>query len=83
MSFFPSLTESPSAVVQTDVDALLPAGWSEDGIHDIISVMSIYAFINRLLEGSGMKEDMVPAGFTATKARAGRYSDMLATIKGR
>ena len=38
--------------------------------------------MNRLLEGSGMKENVAPAGFTPEKARAGRYSDMLALING-
>ena len=58
------------------------AGWGEDGIHDIINVTAIYAFMNRLLEGSGMKENVAPAGFSPEKARAGRYSDMLSMIKG-
>ena len=76
------LTENPSAVSQADVDALIAAGWDEDAIHDIISVTAIYAFMNRLLEGSGMKENVAPQGFTTEKARAGRYTDMLKMIKG-
>ena len=76
------LTADPSAIGQADFDALVAAGWSEDGIHDITCITAIYAFMNRLLEGSGMKENVAPAGFTPEKARAGRYSDMLAAIKG-
>ena len=80
--FAKKLTEQPSSIAQPDYDALIAAGWSEDGIHDIISVTAIYAFMNRLLEGSGMKENVAPAGFSPEKARAGRYSDMLTMIKG-
>ena len=80
--FAAKLTGSPSSVDQLDYDALRVAGWGEDGIHDIINVTAIYAFMNRLLEGSGMKENVAPAGFSPEKARAGRYSDMLSMIKG-
>lgn len=82
LAFAARLTEAPSAVETRDYDALVAAGWSEDGIHDIICVTSIYAFMNRLLEGSGMKENVAPAGFSPEKARAGRYSDMLSLING-
>ena len=76
------LTLTPSAVGQADFDALVAAGWDEDAIHDITSVTAIYAFMNRLLEGSGMKENVAPAGFSPEKARAARYSDMLQMING-
>lgn len=62
--------------------ALLAVGWSEEGIHDIAFITSLYALMNRLLEGSGMKENVAPPGFTAEKARAGRYSDILRAVGG-
>ena len=76
------LTKAPSDIGQADFDALVAAGWDEDAIHDITSVTALYAFMNRLLEGSGMKENVAPAGFSPEKARAGRYTDMLQMIKG-
>ena len=82
LSFAAKLTKDPSAIVQRDYDALVAAGWSEKAVHDIVCVTAIYAFMNRLLEGSGLKENVAPGGFTPEKARAGRYSDMLAAIKG-
>lgn len=82
LAFVGKLTRDPSSVAQADYDALATKGWDEDAIHDIITVTSLYAFMNRLLEGSGMKENVAPAGFSAEKARAGRYSDMLSMIKG-
>ena len=82
LAYAAKLTSDPSDVGLADYDALIAAGWSEDAIHDIVCVTAIYAFMNRLLEGSGMKENVAPAGFTPEKARAGRYSDMLALIKG-
>ena len=82
LDYVAKLTETPSAVGQDDYNSLVAAGWDEDAIHDIISVTAIYAFMNRLLEGSGMKENVAPAGFSPEKARASRYSDMLAMIRG-
>ncbi|MEM7742390.1 MAG: peroxidase-related enzyme [Pseudomonadota bacterium] len=82
LTYAAKLTAEPSAVGQADFDALIAAGWSEDGIHDIITITALYAFMNRLLEGAGMKENVAPAGFRPEKARAGRYTDMLAIIKG-
>ena len=75
------LTRTPSAVDQADFDALVAAGWNEDAIHDIVSVTAIYGLMNRLLEGSGMKENVAAAGFSPEKARAARYSDMLEVIR--
>lgn len=80
LAFVARLTRTPAAVTQQDYDALAAKGWDEDAVHDIITVTALYAFMNRLLEGSGMKENVAPAGFNAEKARAGRYSDMLALI---
>ena len=64
----------PGSVAQADFDALTAAGWSEDGINGIIFITGIYAMMNRLLEGSGIKENVPPPGFSPEKARAGRYS---------
>ncbi len=82
LGYVEKLTEHPANVDQADFDALTDAGWSEDAIHDIVCVTAIYAFMNRLLEGSGMKENIAPPGFTPEKARAGRYTDMLEMIRG-
>ncbi len=76
------LTRAPSEIGQSDFDALIAAGWDEDGIHDIVNITAMYGFMNRLLEGSGMKENVAAAGFSAEKARAGKYSDMLKMING-
>ncbi|MHA1528627.1 MAG: carboxymuconolactone decarboxylase family protein [Alphaproteobacteria bacterium] len=75
------LTRDPAGVAQADYDALSAAGWSEEGINDIVFIISIYAMMNRLLEGAGLKENVAPPGFTPEKARAGRYADLLALLK--
>ena len=81
LAYAAKLTRSPGSVAQTDFDALIAAGWSEDGINDIIFITGIYAMMNRLLEGSGIKQNVPPPGFSPERARAGCYSDMLAMLK--
>jgi uncharacterized peroxidase-related enzyme len=71
------LTRAPATMTQADFDALLAAGWTEEGISDIIFITAIYGMMNRILDGSGMKDNVPPPGFTPEKARAGRYTDML------
>jgi uncharacterized peroxidase-related enzyme len=81
LGYVSKLTGDPAGVAQADFDALSAAGWSEEGINDIIFITSIYAMMNRLLEGAGLKENVAPPGFTPEKARAGRYADILALLK--
>jgi len=80
LGYAAKLTREPWAVTQQDFDTLLAAGWSEEGINDIIFITGVYAMMNRLLEGAGLKENVAPPGFSPEKARAGRYTDMLAMI---
>lgn len=80
LDFATRLTRDPSATTQADYDALTTAGWGEDGIHDIISVTALYNFMNRMLEGSGMKANVALPDFTPEKARASRYSGLLKLI---
>jgi uncharacterized peroxidase-related enzyme len=81
LAYAAKLTRDPAGVAQVDFDALSAAGWSKEGINDIIFITAIYAMMNRLLEGAGLKENVAPPGFTPEKARAGRYADILALLK--
>lgn len=49
------LTTSPQALAQSDVDAAIAAGWSERAVHDAILTTCLFNFMNRLLEGHGVK----------------------------
>ena len=82
LAFAGKLAMDPGRVTRQDHEALMAAGFDEDTIHEIVSITAIYAMMNRILEGSGMKENVALAGVTAEKTRAGRYSDAMAYIKG-
>ncbi len=55
LAFATKLTQNPGAVVQTDIDALRQAGWSEQTVEDVINVVSLFSYLNRLADGFGIK----------------------------
>ena len=52
--FAGKLTQTPEAVGQADIDALLAAGWSEQAIEDAINVVSLFNYVNRLVDAIGI-----------------------------
>ena len=55
------MNDTPAAVGQADVDAVLAAGWSEGAVCDALTVCAIFNFFNRWIDGAGVPD--VPAGF--------------------
>ena len=53
--FVRQLTEEPSKVSQELADAVFEAGWSEQALHDAVQVCCLFNFMNRLIEGHGVK----------------------------
>lgn len=50
-----TLTLSPSSLVEADAEAVVAAGWEEQALHDAIAVGCLFNFMNRLLDGHGVK----------------------------
>ncbi len=49
------LTETPSRMVQADVDAIFDAGWDEDCFHYAVMICGLFNLMNRLMDGYGVK----------------------------
>ncbi len=49
------LTLTPTRALQRHVDAIFAAGWTERDLHDAILTVCLFNFMNRLLEGHGVK----------------------------
>ncbi len=49
------LTFEPAKMVQADADAVFAAGWDERALHDAICVVCLFNFMNRLVDGHGVK----------------------------
>lgn len=57
LAYVRKLTLKPSSVSGTDAAAVYEAGWEERALFDAISVCALYNFMNRIVEGSGMRDD--------------------------
>jgi uncharacterized peroxidase-related enzyme len=49
------LTREPSSVTRADADAVFAAGWGEDALHSAIMVCALFNFMNRMVEGHGIR----------------------------
>jgi len=51
------LTLTPSRIVPPDAAAVFDAGWDEQALFDAISVCALFNFMNRIVDGSGIKKN--------------------------
>lgn len=49
------LTRAPASLRAEDRKAIFAAGWSERALHDAVAVCALFNFMNRLVEGMGVK----------------------------
>lgn len=55
LEFARKLTLTPGEIGQGDIDAMREAGWSDQTIEDVMGVASAFAFLNRLVDGYGIR----------------------------
>jgi uncharacterized peroxidase-related enzyme len=57
LDFALKLTLSPAAVSREDVEGLREVGFDDIGIHDIVQVVALFSYYNRIAEGLGLSEE--------------------------
>lgn len=67
------LTLTPSKIVTADAEAVLAAGWDERALFDAISVCALFNFMNRIVDGTGIKSNPLVEGADARRARLARF----------
>jgi len=55
LSLATKLTRAPGEVEQGDIATLRTAGWSDQTVEDVINVVSVFNYLNRLVDGFGVK----------------------------
>ncbi len=55
LAYARKLTLDPAKMTQRDADAVFAAGWGEAELHDAVLTICLFNFMNRLLEGHGVK----------------------------
>lgn len=54
LAFAGTLTLHPRDVTQSDIDRLIDAGWSEQAVEDAINVISLFNYVNRIVDALGI-----------------------------
>ena len=70
--FLKKLSLAPTRIVQADADAVFAAGWDERAFYDLVLVGCLYNFMNRIVEGSGIKSNPLEADQAELDARMAR-----------
>lgn len=55
LAYVVKLTERPAEIEASDIETLRAEGFEDRGIHDICSITSYYAFVNRIADGLGVE----------------------------
>ncbi|MBC8408092.1 MAG: peroxidase [Rhodobacteraceae bacterium] len=55
LDYVVKLTKEPWNMLKADVQSLRNAGFSDEGILDIVQVAGYYAYVNRLADGLGVE----------------------------
>ena len=80
LAYARKLTMEPSRMTQADADAVFAVGWGETELHDAVLTVCLFNFMNRLLEGHGVKGN---AALYATRGQALRdegYEPLLGAL---
>lgn len=56
------LTRTPASVSAEDVGSLREHGFDDRAIHDLCSIVSYFAFVNRIADGLGVEMEELPYG---------------------
>jgi hypothetical protein len=64
-------------MTRADADMVFTAGWSEQALHDAISVCALFNFMNRFVEGHGIKGTPGYFALAAKRLREGGYARLI------
>lgn len=57
LAYVGKLTRAPSMMTEADAKRVYEAGWEEQALFDAVSVCALFNFMNRIVEGSGIKSN--------------------------
>ena len=50
------MVEDSTSIGQSDADAVLKAGWSDEALYDAITVCSLFQFYNNWIDATGVSD---------------------------
>lgn len=75
--FVKKLTTTPTLMTHEDAERVFAAGWDEQALHDAVSVCALFNFMNRLVEGIGIRSNATYQALAGERLAAGGYSGLL------
>ncbi|WP_337847910.1 peroxidase-related enzyme [Sphingomonas sp.] len=72
LAYVGKLTRTPSMMTEADARKVYDAGWDEQALFDAVSVCALFNFMNRIVEGSGIKANPLEADQVELDARMAR-----------
>jgi len=71
LKFVKKLTLSPAKIIKSDIDAVLNAGWSEEGLYDAMMICCTWNFMNRFVFGLGLETNPAQSMRSAKMLKGG------------
>ncbi len=75
------LTQKPSRMTTADAQKVFDAGWNEAALHDAVLTICLFNFMNRLLEGHGVKGDAALYEMRGKALKEQGYDPLLNLLK--
>jgi len=72
LAFLERVNGASYALRREEVNAVRAAGWSDEAIHDAVSVCALFNFYNRWCDGSGV-QPMEPEDYAASGKRLAAF----------
>lgn len=76
LAYVGKLTRTPSRMTDADAEAVFAAGWDEHALHDAVLVCALFNFMNRMVEGVGLRADAAYAEVSGRRLREVGYAGL-------
>ena|SRR5947209_6365914 len=76
LAYVGKLTRTPSRMTEADAGAVFAAGWSERALHDAVLVCALFNFMNRMVEGLGIRADQAYSTTSGERLAEGGYAGL-------
>ncbi|MDQ7806739.1 carboxymuconolactone decarboxylase family protein [Amycolatopsis sp. A133] len=76
LAYVGKLTRTPARMTDADAEAVFAAGWDERALHDAVLVCALFNFMNRMVEGLGIRADEAYATTSGERLKEGGYAGL-------
>jgi uncharacterized peroxidase-related enzyme len=76
LRYVEKLTRSPARMTEADAEAVFAAGWDERALHDAVLVCALFNFMNRIVDGLGVRAENGYFATSAARLHRGGYAGL-------